>query len=325
MASQPQATGWLVQNGPKELEVLFRAIIHQPAASILVADDNRKYRDASSGATKLLGLPREKIIGRDLDDFAESKFKPLIPERWQAFLEMGEQHGTLPLLNSNGDLRNVEYSAKGKVLPSRHILVLHEKASEIAGEVVGVNDPSTVSAPRWAQDYALFLMDTDGAVAAWYAGAERIYGYKSGEMLGKTYARCYPGDDGLVHLGEELNRSAAEGHFGAEGWHVRRDGTRFWANSITMALKDENGELQGFARVVRDFSNRHERDEKLRRSRIRPIPPKSAIAGIVSGEFDQVPEANDAFLEMVGYSREDLARGQAALARSYSARIWFAR
>ena len=90
-----------------------------------------------------------------------------------------------------------------------------------------------------------------------------------------------------------------------------------------MALKDENGELQGFARVVRDFSDRHERDEKLRRSRarIRPIPAQSTIAGIVSGEFDRIPEVNDAFLELVGYSREDLAGRPAVLARSHSAGI----
>jgi PAS domain S-box-containing protein len=79
-----------------------------------------------------------------------------------------------------------------------------------------------------------------------------------------------------------------------------------------MALKDEDGELQGFARAVRDFSDRHERDEKLRRShaRIRPIPSQSTIAGVVSGEFDRVPEANDAFLELIGYSREDLLEGR---------------
>ena len=79
-----------------------------------------------------------------------------------------------------------------------------------------------------------------------------------------------------------------------------------------MALKDGNGDLQGFARVVRDFSDRHERDEKLRRSRalLRPLPAESTIAGIVSGEFDRIPEANDAFLELVGYSREDLQAGR---------------
>ena len=79
-----------------------------------------------------------------------------------------------------------------------------------------------------------------------------------------------------------------------------------------MALKDQNRDLQGFAIVVRDFSDRHERDEKLRRSRarIRPLPAESTIAGIVSGEFDRIPEANDAFLDLVGYSREDLQAGR---------------
>ena len=68
----------------------------------------------------------------------------------------------------------------------------------------------------------------------------------------------------------------------------------------------------GYARVVRDFSDRHDRDEKLRRSRarIRPISPQSTIAGVASGEFDRVPEVNDAFLDLVGYSREDLLAGR---------------
>src|SRR5205085_11446715 len=99
--------------------------------------------------------------------------------------------------------------------------------------------------------------------------------------------------------------------FDGEDWHMRKDGSRFWANFITVALKDDNGKLQGFARVVRDFSDRYERHEKLRRNRtpLRPIPAVSTIAGIVSGEFDRIPEANDAFLDLVGYTREDLQAG----------------
>ena len=196
----------------------------------------------------------------------------------------------------DGSAREVEYTAKGNVLPVRHLLVLHDKTNT----------------PAWLQDYALFLLDADGRVAAWYAGAERIYGYKSAEVIGKYISIFYPDEDTLrVRLDEELKRAASEGHAGTEGWHAKKEGSRFWANVVTTALKDENGELQGFARVVRDFSDRHERDEKLRRSRarLRPIPAESTIAGIVSGEYDQIPDANDAFLELVGYSREDLHAG----------------
>ena len=89
------------------------------------------------------------------------------------------------------------------------------------------------------------------------------------EALGRHVSVLYPGEDAFGKLQEELKRAAGEGHVGDEGWQVKKDGSRFWANVITMALKDENGDLQGFAGVVRDFSDRHERDEKLRRSRAR--------------------------------------------------------
>ena len=165
--------------------------------------------------------------------------------------------------------------------------------------------------PTWVQDYALFLLDVDGQVVAWYAGAERIYGYKSTEVIGQ-HVSLYPDEDAHRKLQEQLKRAAGEGHVGTEGWQVKKNGSRFWANVITTALKDENADLQGFANVVRDFSDRHQRDERLRRgsAHIRALPVKSAIPGIVSGEFDRIPEANDVFLELVGYSREDLQAGR---------------
>jgi formate hydrogenlyase transcriptional activator len=293
------ATGWLTEHGPRELESLFRAIVFHPSAPVLIADDDRNYQEASVGASKLLGIPREKIIGRSLDDFAEPSFRPVISERWRAFLEEGEQEGTLPLLGSDGGPREVEYIAKGNILPARNVVVLRDGCAK-------------TSVPAWVQDYALFLLDADGRIAAWYAGAERIYGYKSEEVAGEHVSMFYPDDDASRHLQAKLNRAAAEGHVGAEGWHLKKDGSRFWANVITLALKDQHGDLQGFARVVRDFSDRHDRDEKLRRSRARsrPLPAASTIAGIVSGEFDRIPEANDAFLELTGYSREDLLAGR---------------
>jgi PAS domain S-box-containing protein len=273
----------------------------------LIADDDRKYREASIGASKLLGLPREKIIGRSLDDFAVPEIKPVISQRWQSFLKEGEQAGTLQLLDADGNPREVEYTAKGNVLPVRHLLVLRDttKATE--------PDPSLNVIPSWVQDYGLYLLDKNGHIVSWYGGAERIYSYTNDDAAGQHASLLYADEDSLrVKLDDELKRAASAGHFGNEGWQVKKDGSRFWANVITMALKDQNGDLQGFARVVRDFSDRHEKDEKLRRGRgrLRPLPAEAAIAGIVSGEFERIPEANDAFLDLVGYSREDLAAGR---------------
>ena len=311
-APQPQSIRWLAENGPKQLESLFRAIVFHPSAPILIADDDRRYHEASIGASELLGLPREKIIGRRLDDFAAPAIKPVISERWRAFLEIGQQAGTLQLLGWDGTPRDVEYTAKGNVLPVRHLLLLRDKTN-----------PAGNPHPSWVQDYALFLLNVDGQIVAWYAGAERIYGFESGEAMGQHLSVLYSGEDAFGKLQEQLTRALAEGHVGDEGWHVRKNGSRFWANVITMALKDENGDLQGFAGVVRDFTDRHERDEKLRnsRGRARGVAGKSTVAGVVSGEFDRIPEANDTFLELVGYSRKDLLAWPAGVARSHAERI----
>jgi PAS domain S-box-containing protein len=297
-----------MENGPRELELLFRAIVYHPSAPILITDDRGNSKDASAGVGKLLGLSRQKIIGRPVADFAESGFEPQISQLWKTLQDQGEQEGTLRLAGAGESPRDVEFTARSNVLPVRHVLVLRDKNAPAETE-----DASADRIPSWVQDYALYLLDIDGRVAAWYSGAERIYSYPADESINQHVSSLYPGDDSLMaRLQEEFRRAAVEGHMGTEGWQARKDGSRFWANVITMALKDEKGDLRGFARVVRDFSDRHERDEKLRRSRarVRPIPLQSTIAGVVSGEFDRVPEVNDAFLELVGYNRDDLLAGR---------------
>ncbi len=257
-ATSPNSGKWLREHGPEQLELLFRAIVYYPSAPILIADDQRQSRAASSGAVKLLGRPREKIVGRSLDEFVEPSFKPRISELWQAFLHRGEQQGTIPLLNPNGPPREVEYTAKGNILPVRHLLLLQDKGAHPAGKSPG---EWAGAIPPWVKDYALFLLSEQGHIVAWYAGAARMYGYPESEAIDQPVALLYPWQDTVpARVQEELNRSAIEGHFGSECWCKKKDGTRFWANVMTMALKDADGTLQGFARVVRDFSERHERD-----------------------------------------------------------------
>jgi PAS domain S-box-containing protein len=162
------------------------------------------------------------------------------------------------------------------------------------------------------KDSALLLLDADGRVAAWYAGAERIYGYRSEEAIGQDLSFLYSSEDaqGAGPQGE-LTRAASGGRFGNEVWNQRKDGSRFWANVLTVALHDDQQQLQGFARVVRDFSDRHEADHRFRDSeRARQRTAQAAVVGIVSGEFDRVTDASDAFLAMVGYSHDDLVAGR---------------
>ena len=115
------------------------------------------------------------------------------------------------------------------------------------------------------RDYALVMLDPDGYVVSWNSGAAAIKGYTSAEIIGKHFARFYPQeaiDNGLPE--RELVIARESGRFEDEGWRVRKDGRRFWANVIMTALRESTGELIGFAKVTRDLTERRKTEEQLR-------------------------------------------------------------
>lgn len=293
---------WLEEHGQRELELLFRAVVFHQAVRIGTTDDDGRSQGASTGATKLLGTPRNKV-GRKLDEFAVPGYKPRVSEIWRELLTKGERGGAIELKGKDGKPRPVRLTAKTNILPARHVVALADPQSPPAS----LHDAPPI--PSWVQDYALFLLDANGSIAAWYSGAARIYGYTAQEAAGKNVSIIYPGGESArtqIHL--ELERAAGGGHFGHEDWQIRKDGSRFWANIVTLGLRGETQDLQGYARVVRDFTERHEKDEELRRTRarVRATLPESTVASVISGEFDRVTEANDTFLELTGYTRAEL-------------------
>lgn len=105
------------------------------------------------------------------------------------------------------------------------------------------------------RDYAIFMLDPQGHVASWNAGAERTKGYKADEIIGQHFSRFYLSEDiESGKPGEELRIAATEGRLEDEGWRIRKDGSRFWANVVITALRDKNGVLLGFTKVTRDIT-----------------------------------------------------------------------
>jgi PAS domain S-box-containing protein len=116
-------------------------------------------------------------------------------------------------------------------------------------------------------DYAIFLLDPQGNILSWNAGAAAIKQYNASEIIGRHFSIFYTSADIDRKWPEfELKRATTEGRFEDEGWRVRKDGSRFWANVIITALRDDQGTLLAFSKITRDLSERKKQEEILRES-----------------------------------------------------------
>jgi len=115
------------------------------------------------------------------------------------------------------------------------------------------------------KDYAIFMLDRDGRVISWNLGAERIKGYRAEEIIGRHFSCFYPEEDVQNCKPEqELRTAIRESRVEDEGWRVRKDGSRFWANVVITALWDSAGHLTGFSKVSRDMTDRKQAEQKFR-------------------------------------------------------------
>ena len=131
---------------------------------------------------------------------------------------------------------------------------------------LGLEDPYRVLVDA-ARDYAIFFLDPRGQVVSWNTGAARLKGYSAHEIIGRHFSAFYP-PDAIERQWpqQELKAAREKGRFEDEGWRVRKDGTRFWANVVITALYDARGELRGFSKITRNLTERRAQEERLRHS-----------------------------------------------------------
>jgi len=146
-----------------------------------------------------------------------------------------------------------------------------------------------------AKDYAIFMLNPEGRVVSWNAAAERIYGFTAEEAIGSSLSRFHPPEDQHAETPQyALEQAAATGRFEEENWRTRKDGQRFWASTVTTALRDERGNLRGFSRITRDVTERRELEHRLRHAQ--KLEAIGRLAGGVAHEF------NNSATAILGYS-----------------------
>ena len=172
------------------------------------------------------------------------------------------------------------------------------------------------------QEYAILVLDLDGNVTSWNAGAERFKGYRAEEIIGRHFSVFYPPED--VAAGKpdrELETAAAEGRLEDEGWRVRKDGTRFWANVVITALRDPAGTLRGYGKVTRDLTERRAQEQAvLERERlVSGVLGAATECSIIAVDLEGVITIfNTGAERMLGYRAEQMVGAQ-TLARIHDA------
>jgi PAS domain S-box-containing protein len=152
------------------------------------------------------------------------------------------------------------------------------------------------------QDYAIFMLDPEGIVISWNAGAERIKGYRGEQIIGHNFSCFFPPEDIKQGRPEEVLRMAtANGRHEYQGMRVRKDGTRFLASIIFIALRDPAGSLRGFSEISRDLSERKESEEKYR-----GLLEAAPDAMVVVNQGGEIVLLNLQAEKQFGYSRDEL-------------------
>ena len=259
---------------------LQNAILNSANFSSIATDDKGVIQLFNVGAEHMLGYSCAEVVDRitpaDISDPQE-----VIARAAALSLELGTTISpgfeALAFKASRGieDIYELTYIRKdGSRLPAMvSVTALRDDALNIIGYLlIGTDNSARKHAEeklRWTEDsfrlmvdsisdYAIVMLDPDGLVASWHTGAQHIQGYAADEILGRHFSTFYPEDD--VAAGKpqrDLERVAASGRYEDEGWRVRKDGSKYWANIVFTSIRDQGGNLRGYAKLTRDLTERN--------------------------------------------------------------------
>lgn len=291
------------------------ALIDQTYDAVLVWDWNGPITFWNRGAERLYGIPRTEALGRVSHDLLRTEtaggvmgFVGILQRAgsWEGELEHSTRDGRRVMVESRMVL--VREAGRAYVLEANRDITrrrqaenslreakdqLEARVRERTAELALANESLRETEQRFrlmvngVKDYALLMLDPSGNVVSWNEGAERIKGFRAEEIIGQHFSRFYPQED--LDAGkpeQELKGAVEDGQYHDEGWRLRGDGSRFWANVLITAMRDEKGQLRGFSKVTRDMTQPRLEQAALQESQAR-------MGGIINSAMDAVISIND--------------------------------
>ncbi|WP_395824238.1 PAS domain-containing protein [Archangium minus] len=299
----------------EEALALLDTLLTTAPVGLAFLDRDLRYVRVNQMLADVLGRPIEHIQGHHLEELNLVAAAQLTPIRRQV-LETGQ-----PVFGHEVT-RTLPPERGGESL---HWLYNHVPVRNRAGEVILVASVALDITERkraesaveerfrllveGVEDYAIFMLDPQGRVTSWNPGAERIKGWKTSEVLGRSLSLFYLPGDVVAGVPEEaLQLAATEGQHRAEVPLVRKDGSHFWADVLLTALRDERGLLRGFAMITRDISQRRRTEEALRATtqRLQAILETAADGIITIDEGGRIQSINPATERIFGHPSEKL-------------------
>ena len=256
----------------RESEERFRAVAESATDAIVAADKSGHITYFNQGAERIFGYAARDVISRPLTLLMPQRFHDAHRQGLARFLTTGEARvvgRTVELVGQRKDgtefpleLSLASWKARGDTFFTGILRDITERKR--AEELLRASEERFHLMVKHVENHAIFMLDAEGRVATWNAGAERIKGYRADEIIGRHFACFYTPDDVRAGKPERLLQEAvSQGRCEDEGWRVRKDGSAFWANAVITALRDPHGTLLGFTKVTRDITERTRLEQEI--------------------------------------------------------------
>jgi PAS domain S-box-containing protein len=256
----------------------LRLIVEGAPNGIVMIDRTGKIVIVNTRAEQVFGYSRAELVGQPVEVLVPERFRGHHPALRQTFFAdprprpMGAERDLYGLKKNGSELPveiglNPIETDEGTMVLATIIDISARKAAERA---VRESEQRYSLLVEGVTDYAIFMLDPNGIVTNWNRGAQRIKGYRTEEIVGQHFSRFYTEEDRAANVQQQaLEIATRDGRYEAEAWRVRKDGSRFLANVVIDALKDDGGQLIGFAKITRDVSERVQAARELEEARIR--------------------------------------------------------